>query len=576
MLNNRALGAIAIVILTVIWTAALATTAAHALPPTQVSVVDFGARGDKVTDDTAAFQAALDAVKDQGGTVSVPVGNYLIKTHLNVPSNVTLEGVWKIPTAFRAWSGSTLFAVEGEGSEEGTPFITLNTNSTIKGIAVFYPNQKIDDIRKYPWCVANTHADNASIVDCLLINPYQGVDFGTNPSGRHYIRNLYGQPLRRGLFVDKCLDVGRIENVHFWPFWYWINEKTPMAKWLVENGEAFIFGRADWEYVFNTFCFGYGVGYRFIQTKDGATNGNFLGIGADAANRSIVIEATQPYGLLITNGEFVAFQGDNPVEVDVTKTFDGVVNFSNCAFWGSTDNNARITGSGTVSFNGCNFVNWDMHRRYDPCIKAYGGNLIVTGCNFKDTSPQAALLGRTASAVITGNRAAGPKGIINSANANIQVGLNVFAAPPPRPREQPGSIVIDDSDISSVAYRGDWFATANAPHQHYGYYLGTRWARKGTGDAAAVFTPDVPKAGRYTVYVYSGPDPQHDHASNAPVTIRSADGERTIRVDLRVTKGQWVKLGVFRFAAGRKGTVSFSNNANGNVLADAIKLVPVR
>lgn len=242
---------------------------AHAQQPSQGSVRDYGAKGDKTTDDTAAFQAALDAVAQNGGTVSVPVGNYLIKTHLNIPANVTLEGVWRIPTAFRAWSGSTLFAVEGEGSEVVTPFITLNTNSTLKGMAVFYPNQKIDDIKKYPWCVANAHADNASIVDCLLVNPYQGVDFGTNPSGRHYIRNLYGQPLRRGLFIDKCLDVGRVENVHFWPFWYWINEQTPIAKWMTQNAEAFIFGRTDWQYVLNTFCFGYGTGYRFIRTKDG-------------------------------------------------------------------------------------------------------------------------------------------------------------------------------------------------------------------------------------------------------------------------------------------------------------------
>ena len=37
----------------------------------------------------------------------------------------------------------------------------------------------------------------------------------------------------------------------------------------MENGEAFIFGRTDWQYVLNTFCFGYNVGYKFIKTKAG-------------------------------------------------------------------------------------------------------------------------------------------------------------------------------------------------------------------------------------------------------------------------------------------------------------------
>jgi len=35
-----------------------------------------------------------------------------------------------------------------------------------------------------------------------------------------------------------------------------------------------------------------------------------------------------------------------------------------------------------------------------------------------------------------------------------------------------------------------------------------------------------------------------------------------------------VKLGTYHFEAGRKGTITFSNAADGNILADAVKLVP--
>ena len=44
-----------------------------------VSVKDFGAVGDGVTDDTAAIQAALDALPN-GGTVYVPAGSYVVKS----------------------------------------------------------------------------------------------------------------------------------------------------------------------------------------------------------------------------------------------------------------------------------------------------------------------------------------------------------------------------------------------------------------------------------------------------------------------------------------------------------------
>ena len=56
--------------------------------------------------------------------------------------------------------------------------------------------------------------------------------------------------------------IGRIENVHFNP---WFSMKPKLFEWQLANGEAFIFGRSDWEYVLNTFCFGYGVGYKFAD-----------------------------------------------------------------------------------------------------------------------------------------------------------------------------------------------------------------------------------------------------------------------------------------------------------------------
>lgn len=544
--------------------------------PSQVNVRDFGAKGDGVTDDTPAFDAAMKAVADQGGTVFIPVGNYLIKTHLNVPSRVTLEGIWKAPARWDGNAGSTLLAVEGEGSETGTPFITLNTCSTIKGLTVFYPNQKPDDIKKYPWCVASGGCDNPSIVDCLLVNPYQAVDFGSKPAGRHYIRGLYGQPLRRGIFVDKCYDIGRIENVHFWPFWTW-DEKSGIREWLTKNGEAFIFARTDWEYVFNTFCFGYGIGMRFIKSADGATNGNFLGCGVDAANIAILVEETQKIGVLFTNGEFVGLFGEKPVELIVKDSHTGLVSFSNCAFWGPAYQIARIAGTGTVSFNNCNLLQWYPEKDTAPNIATYGGRLLVNGCTFGQDAPQIALRGDTESAVITGNMFTGTQRITNPAKANTQIGLNVSQKPLVPPKEEKGAIILDDTaGEPGVTLTGGWRFAQNFPNQRIGYMTGTLWAVKGNGEAKAIFRPNVPKSGWYNLYVYFGPDPMHDHATNAPVQIQSADGKSITHVNLRKSKGSWMNIGKFRFAAGRKGSITLSNDADGNVLADAVKLVPVK
>jgi len=63
----------------------------HDLGTRSYNIRDFGAKGDGVTLDTAAVQSAIDACnKDQGGTVLVPAGVFVIGT-IEMKSNVTLH-----------------------------------------------------------------------------------------------------------------------------------------------------------------------------------------------------------------------------------------------------------------------------------------------------------------------------------------------------------------------------------------------------------------------------------------------------------------------------------------------------
>lgn len=50
-----------------------------------VNVLDFGATGDGITSDSAAFQAAVDAAIATTGEVFVPAGTYLIDTSISIP-----------------------------------------------------------------------------------------------------------------------------------------------------------------------------------------------------------------------------------------------------------------------------------------------------------------------------------------------------------------------------------------------------------------------------------------------------------------------------------------------------------
>ena len=217
----------------------------------RVNVRDFGAVGDGVTDETEAFQKALDSLGAVGGVVYVPQGQYRFSGSLNVPQGATLRGPWNSVTAHNGCrdrglpkptdDGATFLVTGNAGNEDADAFITLNTNSVLQGVVLYWPEQKDNDVpTPYPWAV-KMRGKNPAILDVELLNPYNGIDASRNE--RALIRNIHGQPLRRGIFVDRIYDIGRIENVHFNPWW---SMKPKLFGWQQANGEAFIFKRTDW------------------------------------------------------------------------------------------------------------------------------------------------------------------------------------------------------------------------------------------------------------------------------------------------------------------------------------------
>src|SRR5450756_1458290 len=141
-----------------------ATLLAAAAPnPDLYSVRDFGAKGDGATDDTAAFQKALETAKQAGGgVVYAPRGNYFFAGHLDVPGAVTLKGVWEwVPSHVDLRNrdagkptedGTTFLVTENQGQEAGPAFITSHDNRPHKGAVLYYPQQApAEKPKPYPW-----------------------------------------------------------------------------------------------------------------------------------------------------------------------------------------------------------------------------------------------------------------------------------------------------------------------------------------------------------------------------------------------------------------------------------------
>ncbi|MCD6551427.1 glycosyl hydrolase family 28-related protein [Thermotoga sp.] len=395
------------------------------------NVLDFNVVPNDGKDDTKTINDIIKRVyEDGGGIIYFPAGVYTVMGSIEVLPNVTIQGVWQTPHGqeylgmTEDMKGTVFAAYGGRGDSYGEPLFNLHSSSSIRGITIFYPEQDPLNIVPYPPSIAISKkalsVKNISVEDVTLINPYIGIDF-SRPHELHYIRNVFGCPLKIGVKVDGCTDIGRIENVHFNPnFWTFFASPGRPVGYISENLTGFIFGRSDWEYVLNTFVWGAKIGYEF---ESSGCNGNFVGIGADWCSQSaLLVRDTQAPGILIVNGEFVNASDCLGPTVEVKA---GNVFISNSSFWGPTQKIASIN-DGMVVFSACNFLEWDANSLGVPAVEAKGGSLIVQGSYFAKKGLAIYIGEKVKAANIFGNIFYDSHFIINKSGGDIQIGLNSF------------------------------------------------------------------------------------------------------------------------------------------------------
>jgi hypothetical protein len=135
----------------------------------------------------------------------------------------------------------------------------------------------------------------------------------------------------------------------------------------------------------------------------------------------LVVEECAPFGLLISNGEFVSFHGPDPTMVEVGPTNTGSVRFSNCAFWGPCNQIAKIAGRGTIGFSDCTFVSWDRHDEGRCALQVKGGSVLVRGCEFQVDKPQIDLGADVRRAVVADNLIKGKLRVNNHSPRQFQI-----------------------------------------------------------------------------------------------------------------------------------------------------------
>ena len=394
-----------------------------------VNAREFGTKGDGKTDDSTALQAALEAAVTRGPVCYVPAGQYRLEKPLVVPPGVTLCGASGGVPHSEHPIGTVFLAYTGRGKADGEALLTLKPNAVVRNLVVHYPEQTLPEVVPYPYSI-RVDGELCQVLDITLTNPYQAIDVGSRWNELHLVRNVFACPLKVGVYVDQCTDIGRIENVHFNPnFWTRMALKPAfpggdIKAYLEKNLVGFKIGKTDWEFISNSFVIFPKVGFHFDDFGHGPGNAVITQSGSDICPVAVRVDRTQAHaGVEFVNGQFMS-------TLEVGPQNQGPVKLTSCGFWGTdvTKEHIRHSGPSTLLLTACHFTRWDHARKGEPCIRASGGRVVVNGCAFLDPDKQAIKLERGLKAAnVFGCSFRGERAVVNESGADVQLGLNTTA-----------------------------------------------------------------------------------------------------------------------------------------------------
>jgi hypothetical protein len=250
---------------------------------------------------------------------------------------------------------------------------------------------------------------------------------------------------------------------------------------------------------------------------------------------------------------------------DNTEHFDG----SNCTVCHPHTSEfsppyAQFHKTHTISDKGPKITCTDCHSETDYTIFADGKTLANTTVCDTCHSPNGAFNG--VNDPVIGAKTNWVDGIYNADGVTLKSGKEKWCAgchddAPAYSKPEIIEHIVDNQDAIFVC---NWGTSTSG-----GYNGDYRWHAAGSGSCTATWIPSLPAVGSYNVYAWW--KASTNRATNAKYTIYYDGGSQTIEVNQKVNGGQWNLLGTYPFAVGTSGLVVLSNDANGYVIADAIK-----
>ncbi len=383
------------------------------------NAVDKGADPTGAKDSTEAIQDALNGLKNTGGVVFLPAGQYKVEGTLDIPGGVTLRGEWLSPEEEGGLgSGTILMAYYGRGSTDSAAdaFVRMSGASVFRDISVWYPEQVAADIQPYPATIYGE--GHTAVLNVTLYNSYIGF---WNPScSSMMIRGLYGTVLNTGIYGANAYDIPRIERVKFDPS-YWSKSELkncPTGEWVDEleaytrdNLVGIKAGQMDWGYWYDLEMNHIKYGILMVHGNDAIGK-----IKIADAEVGIYIDNMSYPGLEVsyadieadTAGIFLDEAGSEDEDSKGTQ-FDNAslaVSASTFRGWGVGIHALEDANFG-INLNDCVFESWG-----ESAIQMAGGHLVCANGDFRQKKPALHLEDYVGQVVLTGNRFANKNDIL--------------------------------------------------------------------------------------------------------------------------------------------------------------------
>jgi hypothetical protein len=345
-----------------------------------VSVKDFGAVGDTFTDDTAAFQAAINT----GKRVYVPTGTYRLSNAIAFPT-----------------PGQVIY---GDGRTKSVFYvdnITYSFNMSAAGVFVFTsgePGPSIRDVGirfeqpdtavrasliNYPPAIYAQSTPRFQLLNMKISRAITGIDMRGN-SGGATVQGMEMSAFGLGINIDGSLDTVRIDSLQYWPFDLSGNQSSIFFD---PNNLGINCGRCDDLKISRCLFINGGTQVNFFTGTFGPLYGPAFGA--------------------ITDTDF-----DNQAALRMNQT-GGIIAVSNCYFTiGDANDQPIVLQEGSLKVIGCDFQASVVVNNYQVVQNGSNGTsfLQIIGCRFASSGPGA--------------------GYINCNGGDMTVSDNFFISPP--------------------------------------------------------------------------------------------------------------------------------------------------